>query len=224
MNEKKKKSNYFENYDLEKSSNIYRYSGSKYKETKSFPSVESIYHDAIIYRKEDYGVFVNFDKNNYSGLLHKSKLYGKSLDNFSINDIISVKVIEIKNTRKISVRLFEEDFPSLNGCNVNSNTRWNKNLTKVMEPVPNERIRKKKNISGTVKCKYSGKLISEASACKCKESMTGELYYFEDLNLVLKYNKENNRYLKLLLSNGRLERVSYLMINNDEKIDDIEIL
>lgn len=220
----KKKSNYFDNYNSEKPSNIYKYSGSKYTENKIIPNVNSIYHDAVIYRKEIYGVFVNFDKNKFNGLLHKSKLGGKNLDNFNINDRISVKVIEIKNTRKISVKLFEEEFPSLNNCNVNSNTRWGDNLTKVMEVLPTEKF-KKRNPSGMVKCKYSGKLIHEKDAYKCKESMTGELYYFESLMLVSKYNKENNRYLKLLSKDGKLEKIDYLLIdNNNEDIDNIEVL
>ena len=217
----KKKVNYFENYESSESPNIYKYSRSKYTDTKSAPSLNSVYHDALIYRKEIYGVFVKFDNKNFNALLHKSKLGGKSLDNFNIDDIISVTVIEIKNNKKISVRLFQEDFPSLGACKVNLSNRWGDNLTKVMERVPSEKMRK---MNGMVKCKYSGKFISEKMAFKCKESINGELYYFESLNLVLKYNKEKNRYLKLLLDDGKLEKIDYVSIHKNENIDDIDVL
>jgi len=213
---------YFENYESKKSSDIYKYTGRKYTDNKIMPALNSIFHDAIIYRKEIYGLFVNFDNKNFNALLHKTKLSGKNLDSFNIGDKISVRVIEIKNTRKISVGLFEEIFPSLHNCNVNSNSKWGNNLTKVMESVPDERLKKKPN--GMVKCKYSGKFIYEKDAYKCKESINGELYYFESLNLVMKYNKEKNRYLKLLSSDGKLERIDYLNTIRNEEIDDIEIL
>lgn len=217
----KKKNNYFENYEHSESPNIYKYSRSKYTDNKIVPSLNSIYHDAIIYRKEIYGVFVNFNNKNFNALLHKSKLGAKSLNDFNIDDIISVTVIEIKSNRKISVSLFQEDFPSLGSCNVNLSSRWGNNLTKVMEKVPSEKMKK---MNGMVKCKYSGKLIPEKIAFKCKESIDGELYYFESLNLILKYNKEKNRYLKLLLDNGKLEKIDYVQIYKNENIDDIDIL
>lgn len=225
-----KKSNYFQdntNSNLNKrTSDIYRYSGSHTNIRQ--PQINTVYNDAVIYRKENYGVFVNFDNNNFNALLHKSKMCRESLNNFKVGDKISVSVIEIKERGKISVKLFHEDFPSLvtnnNNNNKNYSSRWGNNLEKVVQPVK-EKMRKR-DLNEGVRCKYSGKYLSLNEAYKCKESINGDVYYFESLDNIIRYNKENNRYLKLLSKTGELERVEGIPTrkNDIDDINDIDIL
>ncbi len=225
MSDKNKSSYLVENDKLSDKSTpkIYTYSG-KFRNRRE-PELNSIYHDAVIYRKEDYGVFVNFNNDNSCALLHRSKMGKKSLHNLSIGDKISVCVIDIKERGKISVKIFEDEFPSLvSGSGNTNNCRWGNNIEKVF--MPSNSAIKKKNMSGYVKCKYSGVMILEEKAYRCKESVDGDIYYFASLDDILRYNKERNRYLKLLDKDGKLQRVDIIMsVNKDRNnLNDVDIL
>lgn len=202
---------------------IYKYSGKKSMNTK-MPVINSVYDDGVVYRKENYGVFVKFDNNNFNGLLHRSKMRGRHLNTINIGDVISVLIIEIKDDMKVSLRLFEQEFPELNNSNKKIpkiNTRWNNNLSKIMRP--SKEILKKADINRKIRCKYSGNLIYEKDSYKCKESSDGEIYYFESLYNALRYNKLKNRYMKLLLDDGSLEILQWTNYR-DKKVDEIDIL
>lgn len=69
--------------------------------------INFIYNNAKIYRIEKYGLFVNFD-NNYSGLLHISKMENVPINYFQINQIITVKIFEILDN-KINLQLILDD-------------------------------------------------------------------------------------------------------------------
>lgn len=216
----KNKYNVYNNDVNSDSKEIYKYSGKRYNNT--IPLINSVYDDGMVYRKENYGVFVKFDNNKYNGLLHRSKLGNRYLNNINIGDIISVSIIEIKDDMKISLRLFQQEFPELNNSKQTIpkvNSRWNNNLHKIMKP--SKEILKKQDTNKKVRCKYSGNLIYEKDSYKCKESSDGEIYYFENLNNALKYNKIKNRYMKLLLDDGSLE---ILQSNNSNNLDEIDVL
>ena len=207
--------------DLKK---IYRYTDRGSINTK-VPQLNAVYNDGKVYRKENYGVFVKFDNNNFNGLLHKSKLGGKYLDSINIGDIISVSIIEIKGDMRISLRLFQQEFPDLNNSKKKSvptvNSRWNSNLSKIMKP--SNEVLKRQDINKRVRCKYSGNLIYEKDSYKCKESTDGEIYYFESLYNALRYNKLKNRYMKLLLDDGSLEILQWSNYK-DRNLDEVDVL
>ena len=62
---------------------------------------------------------------------------------------------------RISLRLFQQEFPELNNSKKKSiptvNSRWNSNLSKIMKP--SNEVLKKQDINKKVRCKYSGNLI-----------------------------------------------------------------
>lgn len=202
---------------------IYKYTGRNSVNNK-IPVINSVYEDGLVYRKENYGVFVKFDNNNFNGLLHKSKLGDRYLSSINIGDIIGVSIIEIKSDMKISLKLFQQEFPELNNSKKNIptvNSRWNTNLNKIMKP--SKEVIKKQDINRKVRCKYSGNLIYEKDSYKCKESSDGEIYYFESLYNALRYNKLKNRYMKLLLDDGSLEILQWSSYK-DKSVDEIDVL
>lgn len=69
--------------------------------------INSIYNNAKVYRIEKYGLFVNFD-NNYSGLIHISKMENVPINYFQLDQNISVKIFEIINN-KINLQLILDD-------------------------------------------------------------------------------------------------------------------
>lgn len=203
---------------------LYKYTGGK-SVSKKIPVLNSVYDDGMIYRKENYGVFVKFDNNNFNGLLHKSKLgSSRYLSSLNIGDKISVSIIEIKSDMKISLKLFQQEFPELNNSkkkNPTLNSRWSTDLNKIKRP--SKEIIKRQDNNRKIRCKYSGNLIYEKDSYKCKESSDGEIYYFESLYNALRYNKLKNRYMKLLLDDGSLE-ILQLGNYHDKSMDEIDIL
>lgn len=194
----------------------------KYKKSCNMPLINSVYDDGLVYRKEDYGVFVRFNNGNFNGLLHRSKLGKRYLNTINKGDTISVSILDIKDNTKISLRLFEQEFPELSSSQKRTprvNSRWNSNLDKVMTSC--EKVLKKQDNNRKVRCKYSGSLIYETDSYKCKESSDGEIYYFESLYNAIKYNKLKNRYMKLLLDDGSLE---ILQSNKYSDINEIDVL
>ncbi len=209
---------------------------------KSNPEINAVYEDAKIYRKEKYGIFVNFDNNNYEGMIHISKLLNNNLESFKIDQILKVKISDIKERNKISLTLVD-DSKSINYCIEKDNTTniskqiekddfpdlskklnnedrqkssvWSKKLDDIKKP-PDEKI---STNSSFVFCKLTKERLSLDKAIKCKENEDSIVFYFKSAYHAHKYNNINNTKFKIVGKDNKLEYLPNIIFNNNNKVD-----